>query len=285
MKTLNVRTAKIEVGTRVHCILYGGKDGIVYGVHGVPDPSPVGDLGGVVSFGGRVTYDIVFPDHLSKGVFEAVVRGVQWRVYDEPLATADEIVEAISAANAVRAAAEEAGRVASERRAAERAKHAAENPGLVKVGDKPDWSASRVVAENVRRELKALFPATKFKITKTGYDSVSVKWADGPTEKMVEAVTGKYDGYKSDPWNDDLQVRDHDATFTDVFGDCKYLSLSRDATLAGMRFAWANGRALWEADPTLSFGTADEVPEKWWESPRSTHFRRTWAATDLTGKV
>ncbi len=272
--TLNNTTATIEVGTHVHSILYGGRDGIVYGVHGTAAPETVRDLGGV-SVGGRATYDVVFETHLSKGLPESVVRGVQWRIYDEPLATGDEIVEAISAANAAVAAKAEEGRKNAERRAAERATHAADNPHLVKAADKPDWSPSRVAAENIRRELKRTFPKTKFAVSKDGYDCVRVKWTDGPTTEMVEAVTRKYNGYKADDWNDDISVSNPDATFATVFGDPKYVFTTRDDSIEGMRFAWV----------AADRGTADEVPEKWWDHPRRDEFRRTWSATDLTGRV
>lgn len=44
---------------------------------------------------------------------------------------------------------------------------------------------------NLRAELKAAFPKTKFSATKDG-NSIRVKWTDGASEEAVDAICGKY---------------------------------------------------------------------------------------------
>lgn len=74
----------LRAGRRVHCILYGGKDGIITAVHGTPAPASVRRLmGGGIVAGGRATLDVAFPEadfpHLSS-VPEAILYGPQWQL-------------------------------------------------------------------------------------------------------------------------------------------------------------------------------------------------------------
>lgn len=272
--------AKVVVGTRVYCGLRGGSYGVVCKIHGHESPASVRDLG-VVSFGGGAEYDIAFDDHLSRKLPECILRGVQWDIYEE-VAAADEIVELISKANAYAEEKKREAEAAAVRRAAERAKHLADNPHLVAAKDKPNWSPSRVAAENIRRELKTAFPSVKFAVKKDGYNAVTVKWTNGPTTAMVEAITGKYKAGSFDGMND-IYERNADATFADVFGDPNYVFASRDDTLEGVRYAWVNGEATNAINATCGWGAAEDVTEKWYNGPRADAIRRTWYYTDLTG--
>lgn len=49
------------------------------------------------------------------------------------------------------------------------------------------------VAKIIRKRLKAAFPTVKFSVRKDS-NSIDVTWTDGPTNKMVEAITGDYKG-------------------------------------------------------------------------------------------
>jgi hypothetical protein len=63
----------IRVGQKVHCILYGGKDGYVLKVNGQQSLSGYRRLGLVVVAGGSATVDVVFTGHragISRGVPE-----------------------------------------------------------------------------------------------------------------------------------------------------------------------------------------------------------------------
>lgn len=265
-------TGPIVIGTKVHCILYGGMDGIVFAVHGKSSPESCGSLGGCVSRGGSAYYDIVFDDHTSN-IPESLVRtSVQWRVYPE-VASAEEIAAALARMENAKAVKAAEAKAADDRRAAERLVHAASNPHLLKPADRPTWCSARVAAENIRRELKRRFPATKFKVT-SDHNSVTVAWTDGPTGKSVREVadrhvTGSWDGMN------DIYSRDNDATFADVFGGAKYLSVSRSDTLAAVRAAYA---AKWSLTPEKA---ALAVPEDWnsRSASDSYHIRETWKET------
>lgn len=57
---------------------------------------------------------------------------------------------------------------------------------LTVVSNKYDQKAA---ANNLRTLLKVKFPATKFSVRKNYYDSYSVSWEDGPTEKQISEIT------------------------------------------------------------------------------------------------
>ena len=60
-------------------------------------------------------------------------------------------------------------------------------------------------AKLVRAELKAQFPGIKFSVrseTYSGGASIHIGWNDGPTEKAVEAVVGRYAGADFDGMTD-----------------------------------------------------------------------------------
>jgi Large polyvalent protein associated domain 30/Large polyvalent protein associated domain 29 len=232
---LDSKTTIVVVGQRVHSILYGGRDGIIFRINGEQAPASVGSIGGVMSFGGRATFDIVFEDHVSPMLPESILRGVQWRIYDE-VATPEEIKTALAVAEAAKVAKAAAETAAGERRAAEREAHKAENPHLFKFADKPGWSGGRLAAANIRIELKKTFPATKFKVT-SSHNSVSVSWTDGPSYDVVRKLVGKYQAGHFNGM-EDIYENNREATFAQVFGDPEYTSCSREATLDAVRQAW-----------------------------------------------
>jgi hypothetical protein len=265
----NVYRGPIVRGTRVHCILYGGKDGVVTAAHGVSDPASCGSVGGWAAAGGRADYDVAFTNGVSR-IGESMIRtSVQWSVCDG-VATEEEVRAAEKAAADAVAAAEEKGRRDAERRAAERVEHVKNHPHLTPAASKPEWSRGRVAAENIRRELKRAFPGTKFKVTKDEHAAVLVAWTDGPTDAAVKAVTGRYEGGSFDS-NEDVYKDNPDATFADVFGRCDYVFESRSSTTAAVAAAWEKA----------GFNPA-EVAEKWEKGTDNdlvTHMRRVWAAT------
>lgn len=254
---LDPKTAKVVVGQRVHSILYGGRDGIVTRIHGEQAPQTIGSIGGFMSYGGRASFDIVFDDHFSNQLPESVMRGVQWRIYDE-VATADEIKEAIATAEAAIARKAAERKAAEERRAAEREKHKTDNPHLLKFADRPGWTRGRLAATNIRTELKKAFPKVKFKVT-SDRNSVNVSWTDGPAYDVVNKLVGKYQGGSFNGM-EDIYEDNPDATFGQVFGDPDYTFCYREATLEAIREAWV---ALGEGRK------ASDVPDDYLASNRS----------------
>lgn len=66
---------------------------------------------------------------------------------------------------------------------------------------KTNYLSAADTAKLVRAALKRAFPGTKFSVrsdTYSGGASIRVRWTDGPTSKMVEAVTGSFAGSRFD---------------------------------------------------------------------------------------
>ena len=80
--TTSVKSAQISVGTRVHCILYGGRNGSVVDVEGQSSAETVKSLlGGLCMTGGNATYDVIWDDGSENRMIpECIIRGVQWRI-------------------------------------------------------------------------------------------------------------------------------------------------------------------------------------------------------------
>ena len=239
MKTASV----IALGQRVSCGFYWAGAGIVVAIHGEQSPESIRQMGGgCVVAGGRATFDVAFLNgHMSRQVPEGIVHGVQWEVSDE-IAVADEILDAVQFCRAKAAYDKEQQEATDERRAGERVRHAAEHPHLVKAKDKPQWSPGRVAAENIRRELKRAYPKVKFCV-RSDYNSVGIKWTDGPTVAKVDEIAGKYEAGHFDG-SDDCYKNDANATFADVFGAPKYVSASREFSEGTCEII---GRALCDA--------------------------------------
>lgn len=56
-------------------------------------------------------------------------------------------------------------------------------------------STHALAAKLMRQELKKAFPATTFSVRArsfSGGDSIDIEWTDGPTDKQVTEITGKY---------------------------------------------------------------------------------------------
>lgn len=274
-RTLVAPGTVVQVGQRIHSILYGGRDGIVYRIHGDQSPGSCRHLPIGASMGGRAEFDIVFDNGtISRQLPETILRGVQWRIYDS-IATGDEIAKALSFAEHDEARRDTEKRLASERRAAERKSHAISNPHLLKKEDRPRWSPGRLAAENIRRELKRVFPGFKFSVT-SDFDSVRVGWIDGPTSEAVEAITNKYTAGDFNGM-DDCYHYDEDATFADVFGDPRYVFATRGETVEGLRSAWAaEGRDPAEVSDGWKDGACWNLPEGLMRA-----IRDAWSKADL----
>jgi len=216
----------IQQGQRVHCALYGGKDGTVVRIYGEQSPATVESLGGVVCLGGSADFDIIWDSGAeSKRVPESIVRGVQWKIYDE-VVDADDILDAVRLAKNKAAYDREQAEATACRRADERDRFRKEYGHLLTKEDRPEWSSGRLAAANIRKELKAAFPGVKFKVT-SDHNSVNVKWTDGPTSEAVEGIAGRYESGSFDGMTD-CYNHDPDNTFADVFGGVRFVFVSRD---------------------------------------------------------
>lgn len=224
----------LMVGSRVRCILYGGKDGVIYAIHGEQKPETVSCIASVITMGGNAEFDIVWEDgNESPRISEAIIHGVQWRVLPGT-ATAEEIAT-------LRAFAATEQQRREKELAEQRERFAAEveslkaDPRYADLTQGHDECSGKLAAKNIRTELKRAFPDTKFSVRKWHHASVVVVWRDGPATKQVEAITNNYlagsfnsseDMYETaiTPWNT-------------VFGGSKYISCDRGYSVAVLQHA------------------------------------------------
>lgn len=234
-------TKTLEIGSRIHCILYGGRDGVIYKIRGLQSPETVRSLGGgCIVMGGSASFDIVWEDGTeSRGTPESLVRtSVQWRVL-EGKASGPEILAMRGAAIL------ETNRKADEakERAEAKAKAIAElrsSPefSYLKQTDGENGGGAAFAAANLRTQLKRTFPGVKFSVRSSVYsggDSISVRWTDGPTSKEVEALADRYEAGSFDGM-EDLYTYCSTA-WTVVFGDAKFVQCSRSHSLEAMKEA------------------------------------------------
>jgi len=74
---------------------------------------------------------------------------------------------------------------------------------ISKKNRKPSNQAAAAAA--IRAELKTRFPGVKFSVTSEGFSmgsAVDIRWTDGPTNKQVSDITGKYQYGHFDGMND-----------------------------------------------------------------------------------
>lgn len=209
----------IQIGQRIHCALYGGKNGTVVRIHGEQDPGSVRNIFGNVGVaGGRAEMEIVYDNGTRTVVPESLLRGsVQWKIYPEVVGP-DQVEAAITrAANCEiqrKAEAAESARLFEE----DKARMIAENPHL-----KP---GQQNVAANIRAELKRTWPGVKFSVRTSRSSSIQIGWEDGPTQHEVDAVAGKFSNGRFDGMTDCYEHRR--SPWTAAFGGTNYVLASRE---------------------------------------------------------
>ncbi|MCY1494476.1 hypothetical protein D9M68_283480 [compost metagenome] len=216
----------VVVGTRVRCALPYCGDGVVFAIHGVQAPENVRSLFDSVGVtGGNARFDVVFSNGaMSLQLAEAIVRGIQWTIFDEVVDEA-EIRRLLENSAQVKTAKERSALDAATAFAAEveRLKTAPELAHL-KQGD--DRYSGKLAAANLRAELRRAFPKTKFSVRKPHYGSVGATWTDGPTEAEVAAIANRYKGGHFDGMAD-IYVNEK-TPFIVVFGGADYVSTHRE---------------------------------------------------------
>lgn len=217
---------KISVGQRVHCILYGGKDGTVTAIHGEQAPASVRNIaGGIGVMGGNAYFDIIWDNGTeSPGIPESLLRGsVQWGIlsdiYGETQIAEARAHLAIETARRKAKADEAAARFEAQ---CDRLR--AERPDLKRREDEEN-SFKRAV-KNIRLDLKKRWPKVKFSVRTEYYGSVSIRWTDGPTRREVDRAV---DQYQAGHFNGMEDIYEHSETpWTTVFGGAKYVSTCRE---------------------------------------------------------
>ena len=220
----------LEVGMRVHSILYGGRDGIIFKIRGDQNPESIRQLGGgCVVMGGSASIDVVFEKGtISRGIPESIVRGVQWRISDGDLASEEEIQIALAYAELESRRKEKSDKEEAQAKEECRKAFLAAHPELSPV-DPEKYDSLTKGGKNLRRELKDAFPETKFSVRSRSYsggDSIDINWTDGPTTEVVEKISGKY---QQGSFNgmEDIYEYSSSNVWPDVFGGAKYVMTNR----------------------------------------------------------
>lgn len=222
---MNMSTQMV-VGSRIYSILYGGRHGVIYAIHGEQGLGNVRQfLGGAIVTGGVCYFDVVFENGtLSKRIPETIVKGVQWRLV-EGVATDDEIQTLLANAEETARLAdiERTEKAAAYTRAVETLRADADKAYLQQ-GD--DDASGKLVAVNLRKEFKKAFPGIKFSVRKPDYGVVNVSWVDGPTNDAVNAIVRQY---QAGSFNGMEDIYEYDVQpFHKVFGGARYIFTDRD---------------------------------------------------------
>ena len=93
-----------------------------------------------------------------------------------------------------------------------------------------NWLDHKTCGRNIRTELKRNFPTTKFSVrysSFSGGDEYSISWEDGPTEKQVDAIVGKYADKHPDPYSYGDYWDTEPSQFNHLFGGVSYVMTSR----------------------------------------------------------
>ena len=235
---IQTTTSDFRVGRRIHCILYGGKNGTITAVYGQPGQgNSRAMLGGAMQMvtGPEAEIDVVWDGgSVSRRIPECIATGVQWRFLDEPDYTNAEIFEAVQFAKdeAARAEAEKQAKAeafdaaVARYRTSDEFKHFEQTPdGYARLGD-----MTKLAAKNVRKHLKATFPGVKFSVRKHSCDALWVSWSredDGETvnqrtvrDALQMFKTGHYDAIED-------YHSSSNSPFNVVYGGVDYLTCQR----------------------------------------------------------
>lgn len=203
--------------------LYGLGRGVVYQIHGEQMPDTVRQMGcGVMVTGGHAEFDIVHEcGKFSKRLPECILRGVQWKIFDE-IKDAERIRELCEHAKEKQA--EEAREKENQKvifdAEVERLKTAPEYAHL----EQGECGSGKLFAKNIRKELKQ-FKGVKFSVRNAYHGSVSVSWTDGPTKEKVKSIINKY---KAGHFNSMQDIYEYsDDPFNVVFGSVEYPDAQR----------------------------------------------------------
>lgn len=84
----------------------------------------------------------------------------------------------------------------------------------------------KTAANNLRTLLKVKFPVVKFSVKKNYYNSYTVRWEDGPTERQVNEITHLFKNEEWDGMNESSYSID--TPFNQRYGGIGYISTSRN---------------------------------------------------------
>lgn len=110
-----------------------------------------------------------------------------------------------------------------------------------------------VAAKNIRLELKAAYPATKFSVTTKRFsmgNSIDVRWTDGPTVEQVNKIARKYQYGEFDGMTDCYNYSRSD--FNEQHGGAKYVQVTREYSDALVMLAIDEVQAKYGQSPVVT---------------------------------
>lgn len=235
-----MKTQQLVIGSRVHSILQGGRDGVIYAIRGEQRPETCGTIAGFMVTGGNADFDIVWENGTeSLCIPECLIKSsVQWRILDG-VASAEEIasLRGLAILETQKRADEQAEKARQYREAIAALRANPQYSHLKQI--KPnEYAGAAFAAANMRAELKKAFPGVKFSIRSksfSGGDSIDVHWTDGPITSDVERIADKYSAGSFNGMEDLYEYSQ--SAWTAVFGDAKYVHCSRHHTVEALKDA------------------------------------------------
>ncbi|MCZ6149242.1 hypothetical protein BTK76_22520 [Cronobacter sakazakii] len=214
-------------------ILETGRYGraVISRIHDRTHPDSVIELvgDGAIVRAGNAAFDLVyFSGARSKFVPECIIRGgLPWIVHTDVISQAELERLKNAADDKERQDAEDKARAdAAFALEKSRIQEAPEYKHLKKLDDLNGKSEAALVSANIRADLKKAFPDVKFSVKKHSFDSVGIKWTDGPTKEEVRAISDKYEDGNFNSMEDIYEY--NSSPFNAVYGGVKYVHTNRE---------------------------------------------------------
>lgn len=212
----------MKIGQRLHCVLHGGRDGVIADIQGAPSPETCRPLLGVGVTGGNAVVDVLWDNGTRSSTPESLIRcSVQWKLLPE-VWTAEQIKAAEKHHLEEKARREAEAALKEANIQAQCAQLKKEYPSLLTAEAEP---LDRVrAATNLRKLLKLTWPKVKFSVKKSDA-AIQISWTDGPTAAQVEAIAHRFEAGHFNSMEDIYEYRD--SAWTRLFGKSTYVNCSR----------------------------------------------------------
>jgi hypothetical protein len=225
----------LRFGRRIHCILYGGKNGTIFEVHGTPDlgnSKPIfGNVGHQVT-GPQADIDVVWDNGtISRRVPECIVKGVQWIFMDQPDHDQEIVDRALAHADreSKRKLDIEEGLISAFNTGVRIFRENTEMSYMEQTPtDGSDCDQTKLAAKNIRKNLKLIFPGVKFSVRKEHYDALWVEWrkADCPEEITQKTVREAISRFETGYYDMERDIhRKSPTSFNAVFGGVSHITI------------------------------------------------------------
>lgn len=143
-------------------------------------------------------------------------------------------------------------------------------------------------AKLIRTALKQQFPGVKFSVRSSTYSggcSIDIGWTDGPTQKAVERVTGKFSGASFDGMQDLKTYHDGELDGEPVHFCADYVFCHRDQTRAALEQVAEEYKRQYGIAATVTDGGRVEVETREYGDERRFFQLQQQAYCDNTGRV